>query len=52
MDPVGPKQFYENSAQYFQDVGLPEGWGRPWGGVEPWFWEFTPAGGVASMNTA
>jgi GH25 family lysozyme M1 (1,4-beta-N-acetylmuramidase) len=27
-----------------------EGWGVPWGGVEPWFWQFTSAGGVAGMN--
>ena len=50
MDPVHPKQFYGHSKEYFQNAGLPWGWGKPWGGVEPWFWQFTSAGGVAGMN--
>src|SRR5215212_7146082 len=50
MDPVRPKQFYANSERYFQDAKIPWGWGKPWGGVEPWFWQFTSAGGVAGMN--
>jgi GH25 family lysozyme M1 (1,4-beta-N-acetylmuramidase) len=50
MDPVNPKQFYANSERYFQDAGIPWGWGKPWGGVEPWFWQFTSAGGVAGLN--
>jgi GH25 family lysozyme M1 (1,4-beta-N-acetylmuramidase) len=50
MDPVRPKQFYANSERYFQDAGISWGWGKPWGGVEPWFWQFTSAGGVGGMN--
>ena len=50
MDPVRPKQFYAKSEEYFQDAGLPWGWGKPWGGVEPWFWQFTSTGTVAGMN--
>src|SRR5215216_3889339 len=50
MDPVHPKQFYANSERYFQNAGLSWGWGKPWGGVEPMFWQFTPAGSVAGMN--
>jgi GH25 family lysozyme M1 (1,4-beta-N-acetylmuramidase) len=34
---------------YYDDVRH-RGWGEPWGGVEPWFWQFTSAGGVAGMN--
>src|SRR5215210_2030134 len=50
MDPVKPRQFYANSDRYFGDAELPWGWGKPWGDVEPWFWQFTSAGGVAGMN--
>src|SRR5215211_4956944 len=50
MDPVHPKQFYANSKRYFQNAEIPWGWGQPWGGVEPMFWQFTPAGNVAGMN--
>lgn len=50
MDPVKPKRFYANSEEYFGDAGIPWGWGRPWGDVEPYFWQFTPAGTVAGMN--
>lgn len=50
MDPVKPKQFYANSERFFEDAEIPWGWGKPWGGVEPWFWQFTPAGSVAGMN--
>jgi GH25 family lysozyme M1 (1,4-beta-N-acetylmuramidase) len=35
--------------EYYDDVRH-RGWGEPWGGVEPWFWQFTSAGGVAGMN--
>ena len=34
---------------YYADVKH-RGWGQPWGGVEPWFWQFTSAGGVAGVN--
>jgi lysozyme len=34
---------------YYGDVKY-HGWGEPWGGVEPWFWQFTSAGTVAGMN--
>lgn len=34
---------------YYADVEH-RGWGEPWGGVEPWFWQFTSAGGVAGLN--
>jgi GH25 family lysozyme M1 (1,4-beta-N-acetylmuramidase) len=50
MDTVHPKQFYANSERYFQNADLPWGWGKRWGNVEPWFWQFTSAGAVAGMN--
>ena len=50
MDPVKPRQFYARSKQDFQRAKLPWGWGKPWGDVEPWFWQFTSAGSVAGMN--
>jgi GH25 family lysozyme M1 (1,4-beta-N-acetylmuramidase) len=50
MDRVFPKRFYEDSENLFHRADLPWGWGRRWGNVEPWFWQFTPAGTVAGMN--
>ena len=50
MDPVQPRRFYADSEQSFQNAGLSWGWGKRWGDVEPWFWQFTSAGGVAGMN--
>jgi GH25 family lysozyme M1 (1,4-beta-N-acetylmuramidase) len=50
MDRVFPKRFYPNSENLFQQADLPWGWGKRWGNVEPWFWQFTPAGTVAGMN--
>jgi GH25 family lysozyme M1 (1,4-beta-N-acetylmuramidase) len=34
---------------YYADVKH-RGWGEPWGGVEPMFWQFTSSGGVAGLN--
>ncbi len=50
MDPINPRKFYANSKQDFRKARKSWGWGKPWGGVEPWFWQFTSAGGVAGMN--
>lgn len=37
-----PKVYYDQIKEH--------GWGKPWGGVEPMFWQFTSAGRVARMN--
>ncbi len=50
MDPVYPRRFYADAEHSFHRAGLPWGWGKRWGDVEPWFWQFTPAGKVAGMN--
>jgi GH25 family lysozyme M1 (1,4-beta-N-acetylmuramidase) len=50
MNPVFPKRFYPDSENLFQQADLPWGWGKRWGNVEPWFWQFTPAGRVAGIN--
>jgi GH25 family lysozyme M1 (1,4-beta-N-acetylmuramidase) len=50
MDPVRPRRFYADSEHTFHQADLPWGWGRRWGEVEPFFWQFTPAGKVAGMN--
>jgi len=40
---------HDRPRDYYADVKR-RGWGEPWGGVEPWFWQFTSAGGVAGLN--
>jgi GH25 family lysozyme M1 (1,4-beta-N-acetylmuramidase) len=50
MNPVYPRRFYDDSEHLFHQAGLPGGWGRRWGGVEPVFWQFTPAGKVGGLN--
>lgn len=37
-----PREYYADMKQH--------GWGKPWGDVEPWMWQFTSAGTVAGMN--
>jgi GH25 family lysozyme M1 (1,4-beta-N-acetylmuramidase) len=34
---------------YYQEIRA-HGWGEPWGGVTPMFWQFTSAGRVARMH--
>jgi GH25 family lysozyme M1 (1,4-beta-N-acetylmuramidase) len=50
MNPIYPRRFYGDSEHMFHRAGLPWGWGRRWGEVEPWFWQFTSAGKVAGLN--
>jgi GH25 family lysozyme M1 (1,4-beta-N-acetylmuramidase) len=50
MNPIYPRRFYSDSEHSFHRAGLPWGWGRRWGEVEPWFWQFTSAGKVAGLN--
>jgi GH25 family lysozyme M1 (1,4-beta-N-acetylmuramidase) len=40
---------HDRPRDYYADVKH-RGWGEPWGGVEPWFWQFTSAGNVAGLN--
>src|SRR5215207_9997405 len=40
---------HDRPRDYYADMKH-RGWGEPWGGVEPWFWQFTSAGGVAGLN--
>jgi GH25 family lysozyme M1 (1,4-beta-N-acetylmuramidase) len=39
---VDPKAYYQEIREH--------GWGEPWGGVTPMFWQFTSAGRVAQMH--
>jgi lysozyme len=45
-----PRAFYSKTPQLFARAGIPWGWGKPWGNVEPMMWQFTPAGLVAGLN--
>ena len=51
MKPIDdPKGFYRRHKELAEKWGISSGWGEPWGGVSPMFWQFTSAGSVSGVN--
>jgi GH25 family lysozyme M1 (1,4-beta-N-acetylmuramidase) len=47
---VHPQVYYQNNKDWDGGPNFDPPWDKPWGDVQPWFWQFTCAGRVAGMN--
>jgi hypothetical protein len=47
---VDPQVYYQNNKDWDGGPSFDPPWDKPWGDVQPWFWQFTSAGRVAGMN--
>jgi hypothetical protein len=47
---VHPQVYYQNNKDWDGGPNFDPPWDKPWGDVQPWFWQFTSAGRVAGKN--